>query len=189
MLISISGSQGSGKSTLVAKLTELGYSSVTRKTSRSILSDWGVTLEEVNANTLLTLRFQDEILERKMNDDMLAMQTSSAPVFTERSFADLWTYALVALGSTNTCSDWLDAYYRKCCAAQQIYDKVYYLRAGHFKPEHDGVRGSNRHYSRMVDLTMVDYFQQMTRPVRQCIIDTPNFEDRIAILTAHNPLE
>ena len=192
MLISISGSQGSGKSSLVQELAKQGYHVVTRKTSRSILAEWGYTLDQVNADNELTCKFQDEILKRKLDDDQSVdehqMGALKRATFTERSFADLWTYALVAMGSNNTYSDWLDEYYRKCMAAQQIYDKVYYLRAGHFKPEHDGVRGSNRHYSRMVDLTMIDYFSQMTQPTKQCIIETPNFEDRIAILTSHNPL-
>lgn len=189
MLISISGSQGSGKSTIIAKLAELGYGIVSRKTSRSILTDWGYTLDQVNENNELTCKFQDEILKRKFADDFKANHAdSNQVVVTERSFADLWTYALVAMGHNNSYSDWLDEYYRKCMAAQQIYDKVYYLRAGHFVPAHDGVRGSNRHYSRMVDLTMIDYFSQMTQPTKQCVIETPNFDDRVAILTSHNPL-
>lgn len=188
MLIAISSSQGAGKSTLITRLTAMGYDSVTRKTSRSILTDWNVRLEDVNADTELTIKFQNEILKRKISDDTIASENATQPVFSERSFIDLWTYSLIALGSTNSCSDWLDDYYRQCIAAQQIYDKVYYLTAGHFKPEHDGVRGSNRHYSRMVDITMAEYFQQMTIPTKQCIINTPNFEDRIAIITSHNPL-
>jgi len=188
MLCSVSGSQSCGKSTIIARLAELGYNTVTRKTSRSILTDWGYTLDQVNENNDLTCKFQDEILKRKLEDDRSSYNEAHKITFTERSFADLWTYALVAMGHNNAYSDWLDEYYRKCMAAQQIYDKVYYLRAGHFKPEHDGVRGSNRHYSRMVDLTMVDYFGQMTQPTRQCVIETPNLSDRIAILTSHNPL-
>jgi len=194
MLIAISGSQGSGKSSIISALSELGYITITRKTSRSILSDWGVTLTQVNSDNELTCKFQDEILKRKLEDDSVVEKMhklgklGASVVVTERSFADLWTYALVAMGSNNSYSDWLDEYYRKCMAAQQVYDKVYYLRAGHFKPEHDGVRGSNRHYSRMVDLTMIDYFGQMTQPTKQCIIETPNFNDRMAILTSHNPL-
>lgn len=193
MLVSVSGSQGSGKSTVLAELAKQGYRVVTRKTSRSILAEWGVSLDEVNSQPALTCKFQDEILNRKLADDQAIDDAATVGnikrvTFTERSFADLWTYALVAMGSKNEYSDWLDEYYRKCIAAQQIYNKVYYLRAGHFKPEHDGVRGSNRHYSRMVDLTMIDYFGQMTQPTKQCVIETPNFSDRMAILTSHNPL-
>ena len=188
MLVSICGSQSCGKSTLIAELAAQGYEVVTRKTSRSILTEWEMTLDQVNENNDLTCKFQEEILKRKLEDDRSSYEKAHKVTFTERSFADLWTYALVAMGSNNSYSDWLDDYYHKCMAAQQIYDKVYYLRAGHFKPDHDGVRGSNRHYSRLVDLTMVDYFSQMTQPARQCVIETPNFADRIAILKSHNPL-
>lgn len=195
MLIALSSSQGAGKTSIISKLATLNYGTVSRKTSRSILSDWNVTLDRVNSDPELTCKFQDEILTRKLLDDGSVLDAQHAHgtyeievAFTERSCADLFVYALVALGSNNSYSDWLDQYYHKCITAQQIYDKVYYLRAGHFKPEHDGVRGSNRHYSRMVDITMLDYFHQMTQPSKQCTIDTPSFEDRIAILMAHNPL-
>jgi predicted ATPase len=187
MLIAISSSQGAGKTTCIAALKDAGYGTVERKTSRSILSDWGVSLSDVNSNPDLTIKFQEEILTRKWADDVYANTQGVSVVFTERSFVDLWTYALVALGSHNQYSDWLDEYYRKCIVAQQIYDKVYYLTAGHFKVEADGVRGANRHYSRMVDTVMYDYYKQMTRPDRTCVIDTPNFEDRMTIFTTHNP--
>jgi predicted ATPase len=186
-MIAISGSQGSGKSVIVSKLKELGYTTVERKTSRSILSDWGVQLDQVNSNAELTIKFQEEILKRKLADDSISSDDGKVVAFTERSFVDLWTYSLVALGSNNQYSDWLDQYYRKCIKAQQVYSKVYYLTAGHFTVEHDGVRGSNRHYSRMVDTVMFAYYKQMTQSSRQCVIDTPSFEDRIAILTSHNP--
>ena len=47
MLIAISGSQGSGKSTILKRLEAENFRTINRKTSRSILKDWDVTLEEV----------------------------------------------------------------------------------------------------------------------------------------------
>lgn len=188
MLIAISSSQGAGKTTALQALSDRGYKIVERKTSRSILKDWGVSLQDVNSTPDLTIKFQDEILTRKLADDSQSVTDSTACVFTERSFVDLFTYSLVALGHDNRYSDWLDDYYHRCISAQQIYDKVYYFTAGHFKVEADGVRGSNRHYSRMVDITMFEYYKQMTAPSKQCVIDTPSFGDRVAILTSHNPL-
>ena len=58
MLVAISGSQGSGKSTVLAELQKRGHNVVTRKTSRSIMSDWGVTLKQVNNDHELTLGFK-----------------------------------------------------------------------------------------------------------------------------------
>lgn len=182
-MVAISGSQGSGKSSIIKELTSIGFSSIDRKTSRSILTDWDVTLHEVNNNTELTMKFQDEIIERKYADESATALESTCPLwFTERTYADLFTYALVALGKDNNCADWLSDYYKRCMIYQQSYDLVYYLKAGMFNVVHDGVRGSGRHYSRMVDLTMLDFTQQMTHNSRLTIIETPDLNERVNII-------
>lgn len=157
-LLAISGSQGTGKSTLISAL---GFPSIERKTSRSILADWNVTLSDVNNNPDLTLKFQDEILARKIADESAAVESNETWV-TERTYADLFVYALVVLGREDKYSSWIDEYYERCYAAQSAYSQVCYLTAGHFQPVADGVRGSNKHYSRMNDIVMLDYTQRMT---------------------------
>ena len=184
MLVAISGSQGSGKSTILNKIKELGFPVIERKTSRSILSDWGVTLQEVNNDCELTTRFQDEITRRKFEDEKEALKSKSTLWFTERTHADLFTYALVSLGKDNRYSDWLNEYYMTCMNYNQHYEKAFYLRAGQFNVEHDGTRGSNHHYSRMVDLTMLDMTQQMVHNSKLTIIETPDLMQRVAIITA-----
>lgn len=182
MLIAISGSQGSGKSTIISKIKEMGFNVIERKTSRSILSDWGVTLQEVNNNPELTTKFQEEITKRKYEDEMCAINNDHL-WFTERTHADLFTYALVSLGKDNQYSDWLNDYYTTCMKHNQAYDGVYYLRAGRFNIEHDGTRGSNMHYSRMVDLTMLDITQQMVHNSKLSVIETPDLTQRVNIIT------
>jgi AAA domain len=160
MLISISGSQGSGKSTLIQNIP---YKTIERKTSRSILADWDVSLDLVNSDPTLTIDFQDEILKRKLEDEAQAVQSDQIYV-TERTFADLFVYALIALGHHNKYSDWINQYYVKCVDAQiASYQKVFYLTAGHFSPVADGVRGTNAHYSTLVDKTLQHYTAQMTQ--------------------------
>lgn len=182
MLISISGSQGSGKSTIMKELQTRGFKTIERKTSRSILSDWKVTLQEVNNDPDLTIKFQNEIVERKFHDELKA--SASLDVwYTERSYGDLFTYALIALGNNNQYSDWIDEYYINCMRLQQTYDMVYYLKAGHFSIQHDGVRGSNSHYSRLADTAMYDFTQQMTHPTVLTVIDTPIIEQRVSIIS------
>lgn len=183
MLVAIMGSQGSGKSTILNGLKERGYNVVERKTSRSILTDWGVTLQEVNNNPELTIKFQNEIIMRKARDEEQSAICSNEIWFTERTFVDLFTYALVSLGKDNQYSDWLDEYYRMCMAFQQRYDYVYYLTAGHFNVEFDGVRGSNRHYSTMVDSTMLEFTNQMTLPHKLNIIRTPDLNERLTMIS------
>jgi predicted ATPase len=185
MLVAISGSQGSGKSTILNTIKELGFPIVDRKTSRSILEDWDVTLQDVNNDPELTTRFQDEITLRKFNDEKDAIQ-SDILHFTERTHADLFTYALVSLGKDNAYGDWLNQYYRTCMKFNQYYHMAFYLRAGSFAVEHDGTRGSNQHYSRMVDLTMLDITQQMVHNSKLTIIETPDLQQRVSIITAQS---
>lgn len=181
MLVACAGSQGSGKSTLLQCLNKSGYPIIQRKTSRSILNDWGVSLTEVNNNPTLTMKFQEEIIRRKFLDERDAMIMDEI-TFTERSYADIFAYSLVALGKDNQHSEWLSDYYLQCMEYQQSYDMVFYLTAGHFNVQADGVRATNRHYSKMVDLVMYEYTQQLTSSQRLNIINTPVLEERLTMI-------
>lgn len=181
MLVAISGSQGCGKSTILKRFEDAGLNVVGRKTSRSILQDWNVTLQEVNANPELTMKFQDEISNRKLLDEQRFIDSKEV-YFTERTHADLFTYALVSLGKDNQYSEWLQRYYENCMRLNQMYKHVYYLRAGHFNIEADGVRGANHHYGRMVDLTMLDMTQQMILPGKLTVVETPDLTQRVNMI-------
>lgn len=181
MLVTVSGAQGCGKSTILQQLEGLGYPVVQRKTSRSILSDWGKTLDEINDDPELSKLFQDEILTRKIQDEKDAVE-SDRICFTERTYMDLFVYALINLGKFNEHSEWLDSYYQRCLEAQSSYAKVFYVKSGLFTVVHDGVRGSNRHYSRMVDLILEDYTVHATQRDRLHTIEVANLPDRICFI-------
>jgi predicted ATPase len=181
MLVAISGSQGSGKTTVLNKLEQQGAQTIARKTSRSILTEWGVTLHQVNNDHDLTIKFQEEIIKRKYEDEQNAKYDTGV-WYTERTFADLFTYSLISLGKDNEYSDWLNGYYMRCMFYQQSYWKVFLLPAGYFAPEHDGVRGSNVHYSNMVDITLQEYTKRMTHPSKLSTITTPVLDERIAVI-------
>lgn len=174
MLIAIAGSQGSGKSTVVTALKDAGYDTIERKTSRSILSDWGVSLDEVNGDNELTAKFQDEITTRKWADELDAISSDKA-IFTERSHMDLFTYALISIGKNNEYANWLNEYYKTCHAYSQACTHVFYLPTGCFPVEADGVRGENIHYSDMVNDLMFKYtaraFPDKFTVVRDCTVD------------------
>jgi predicted ATPase len=180
-LVAISGSQGSGKSTIIKELEALGYNTVYRKTSRSILTDWGVTLQDVNNDTDLTIEFQKEIIKRKWDDELDA-SISSGIWFTERTYVDLAAYCTIVLGHNNNLSKFVSEYYYDCLQKNQIYSLVFYLKAGHFSIENDGTRGANPHYSRMVDVVMEDMMNTMILPDRTIVINTPILEQRVVTI-------
>lgn len=161
-LISISGSQGSGKSTLIRKIKEKmpEISIVERKTSRSILSEWNIPLSVINETPELSVKFQEEILQRKIDDDTALLQGDDV-VITERTPVDLFVYALVNMGKHNQWSDWLNQYYYKCKEACSIYDRVIFLPSGQFDVKEDGIRSHNQHYSTMIDSIMQTFYSKM----------------------------
>lgn len=180
MLVAISGAQGSGKSSIIQELSKT-HNVIQRKTSRSILNDWGVSLFEVNNDHDLTIKFQEEITKRKFEDEKDAI-FSDELYFTERSHADLFTYALISLGKDNNYSEWIDEYFGKCVYYNQAYSHIFYIKSGLFPVEHDGVRGSNSHYSRMADLVMQDVTKRMTLPNKLSVLNTGNFEQRVSLI-------
>lgn len=178
MLYAISGAQGCGKSTLLAALEERGYQVVSRKTSRSILSEWNMTLDEINADPELSMKFQLEILNRKAQDEHDAIHSDEVWL-TERTYMDLFVYALINMGKHNEFSTWIDAYYDKCLENQQHYDGIFYVRSGLFNVSHDGVRGSNQHYSKLVDLTLEHYTATSRSPLDIHTIDVADLDRRV----------
>lgn len=183
MLIAVSGSQGSGKSTVLKALKEQNHIVVERKTSRSILSEWGKTLSEVNNNFDLLIKFQEEIIQRKIFDEQeVVLKNPGKLVFTERTFADVFVYTMFACGKDNEYSQWIDEYYRRCLKFQQSYDLVFYLTGGLFRIENDGVRGVNMHYGKMVDICMLDYTNKMTHQSKFNVVNTTSHDDRVCTI-------
>lgn len=153
MLFAISGPQGSGKTTILNHLHHMGFPIVERKSSRSLLNDMNVTLDQVNDTPELCAEFQRKIVERKWNDEWKYHNTNTI-AFTERTFTDLFVYALVNLGKFNSYDQWINRYFDRCKYFNDYYTGVFHLNGGMFDIENDGVRGSNRYYGLMVD-TMI----------------------------------
>jgi predicted ATPase len=181
MLITISGAQGQGKSTVLSSLEKLGYNVVPRKTSRSILADWGMTLNEVNKYAPLTRRFQEEIIKRQQENDLSVLESPDIN-FSERSYADIFSYCMNILGPFNEYSDWLNDYYNRCKALQQGYDCVIFLsgRKG-YAPEDDGVRSINAHFTKMIDLVIKHYVGDFDNG-NVLYVDTPSHDERMELI-------
>lgn len=184
MIVAVSGSQGAGKTVLLSKLatTLPNVSMVERKTSRSILADWNVTLHEVNTDFDLTVKFQDEILKRKYQDEQAA-ELNGGLVFTERTMIDLLVYATVTLGHNNAFDNWLSTYGRSCISiTNTLYDHVFYITGGHFDVQADGVRGHNKFYSEMVDAAMIAFYKKHVAYSQLTVINVADLDERVALV-------
>lgn len=167
MIIAISGPQGCGKTTTLGLLPQEQV--IARKTARAILEDWKVTLQDVNEDADLTMKFQDELFKVKWTDE--ATFGFDGPrrdelMFTERTFADLFTYAAISIGKHNRCQQWLTDYYMKCINANlALYTGVYLLPRLPSQPvEHDGVRATSPYYSMLVEGAISQFTRSMRVP-------------------------
>lgn len=181
MIISLSGSQGQGKSTVLEGLRELGYNVVEQKTSRSILTEWGFTLNEVNKYPPLTKQFQREVIKRHFGN-MEPLIDSTDIHLMERSFADIFAYCMFAIGSFNEYDAFMDEYFIQCKTYQQAYRHVFYLTGRQIVPEDDGVRSTNKFFAQAVDREIWQMLIQMDALGRLTLVNTPNHKDRMTMI-------
>jgi hypothetical protein len=184
MIISISGAQGQGKSTILSSVKELGYDVIENKTARSILSDWGMTLDQVYLDKPLCVKFHDEILNR--HDTYCAPFYDSKSIsFIERSFADIFSYALAVLGPHNQYSNWLNEFYDQCLEKQTKMSGVMYLSGRIYTPEEDGVRSVNKHFMENIDNSIKKYLKEFSTVSGSHMVYDVNYADhkcRMAII-------
>lgn len=168
-VVAISGAQGQGKSTILAALEAEGYQTIPNKTSRTILSEWGMSLNEVNKYAPLTKIFQEEILARH-SEYMAPYIESHHTFFIERSFADIFTYCLFQLGPYNEYNEWVKDYYIRCQEQQQKLLGVIYLSGRTYTPEEDGVRSTNPFFSAAVDKLIYHHLTTFDIPTNKVLL-------------------
>lgn len=181
MLVAVSGGSGSGKSTIIELLEKEGYDVIKIKTARTILKEWDMTLQQVYSDLNLTMKFQDELVERKLQDEQESAMLRGI-TYTERTFADLFAFTVVNIGKYEAATQWLDEYYKKCMEYQQVYISVFYLKSGHFTIEADNTRVTNSHYVDLLNCSMELFTKQMTHPMALHLIDTPYIDQRVTII-------
>lgn len=181
MIITLSGSQGQGKSTVLSALEQNGFGVVPNKTARTILSDWGKTLNEVYLDKPLTVTFHEEIIKR--HEELCKPHYRSDDImFIERSYADIFSYALAVLGPFNEYSNWLNEFYEKCSDLQSHFSAALYLTGRDYTPQADGVRSTNIHFAKAIDASIQKHlkdFRDRTHTHKMFVIDTPDHEERL----------
>ena len=179
MIVGISGSQGQGKSTLIKEVanTNPDFIAADIQTARNVLAAENFTLDDINSNKELKKEFQEKFfIGHMMNISTLDHNKKN---MVERTFADVYAYALVALGPFNEYSEWLCGYKERCIRAQNLlFDRVIYLSGRVYTPEGDGVRSTNQDFSILVDSAIRRFSDEFTDG-GVILIDMPDLEERI----------
>ena len=167
MIIGISGAQGQGKTTLIKDLLyfngDKSIISTNIQTARSLLKELNTTLDDINRNVDKKIKFQEALLKRH-HFELSMLQHMKETYLVERTFADIFAYALVSVGPFNEYDDWVNSYYDNCLAAQQaVFDNVILLSGRDYTPEEDGVRSVNVHFSKLVDELIIKYTHEFSK--------------------------
>jgi hypothetical protein len=190
MIIGVSGAQGQGKSTLISDCdaSNSGGRKLWLQTSRKLLIDWGYTLGDVNKYAPLKVKFQDEIIKRHEKSLIWALEQASEAkhVFlSERTFADIFTYALASIGPHNEYSNWLDEYAEKCSEAQKKYfHTVLFLQGREYVPEDDGVRSVNIHFAHLANSMILHYAETFSNNDSLLVVNVSDRKSRVQHLNA-----
>lgn len=186
MLYSISGAQGCGKSVLLGKLhTQFGYNVIERKTASSILHDWNLTLSQVYDNDEIVCDFHNELIQRKWLDEYQLSYDANNIWLTERSFMDIFTYATILLGGKSQYNDWLNNLYEQCIEYQhELYTQVFYIPSNKFVEVDGGMRSNNKHFSKLVDLFLLDNLKSHTNTILLDDANSTQFIHEVITITS-----
>lgn len=180
MLSAITGSQGQGKSTTINHICSDGIiTKIVSNTAREVISKFfkGDTLEKIYSCPEKTVDMQELVFENHYN--LLKQYKEDKNYFiVERSFADLYTYALLRIGALNSYNQWLQEYKHKCHEAQRIFSNIFFLTGRTYTPEFDGVRSVNHDFSSIVDLTLKKTLHELNSESNIEIIDNPDLDYR-----------
>lgn len=150
MLVSISGAQCTGKSTVIEEIKKLKSQSSSIyhidyfKAARSIMAEMGVGVNDLEADSQLAIRFQTKLFRAKaLQDFEVKIENKDVDVvIVERSLADLFTYAELWLGQRNETGNniWLHSYKSFATEFGRMTDISFILPTGVFAHQDDGIR-------------------------------------------------
>jgi predicted ATPase len=133
-VVAVSGTQGGGKSTLLAGLKACGWKVDDFKVSRAVQAQLGwESLSQVMESPSTMMRFQQEVFRQKLERDTQLRSEAADFVLTERSFADIaayttywcWEHVDRRNWDFHTATAWLTPFLKACHVAQvQTYSAV-----------------------------------------------------------------
>jgi predicted ATPase len=155
MIVSLCGAQNSGKTTLLNDMKTLGFNAIEKNHARDALTQWNTTLEEVYTDPNKTVLFQEHILREKIECERDFVDSEDL-YLVDRSYIDLYVYALINLGRLNSFNGFINEYRVNCLEASKNHYATFYIFPHNNPIEKDGVRGVNKHYASMVNTVMYD---------------------------------
>jgi nicotinamide riboside kinase len=175
--IAISGSAGTGKTTLCHQIEDKFNIPVVSEGAREYLIENNLTLDEAKKDLK---KFQYSILNNKVKkiDELIGKNLS---FICDRSPIDNAVYAM--LGSKKEDDFWVDKYNNECVEQLSKFTHIVTLPWDNFKIEEDGIRHTNKWTEFLVNNTifnMVYSYQQLYNYIHIKLTKDDNYFDRLS---------
>lgn len=158
MIIGISGTHGTGKSTIMGALSKANQSVDRSQISRSAQTALGwATLKDATKTVNSTIEFQEAVLNAMYDRDHAIIKIGKqSAVFVERTPADVFSYANWWITQEHKCTDssvlsWLAGYKARCRFMQSLYHTTVIVRPHEqipFVPDPNRATLDNREFVR-----------------------------------------
>ena len=160
--IAFTGSEGSGKTTLINALADLLQVPKTVNFVRDALKDMGLTTPPAfDTDKELTKTFQHWLLQKRSIHEKFIF----SPFLADRSSIDMFAYTLSHLAREDDMQDFLDSYLKDCVAyAKDMYEFHFFIPSGRIPLVNDGLRNTQRYNARLMHYIMLGMLQDQAIP-------------------------
>ncbi len=173
--IAFTGSEGSGKTTLINSLADILKVEKTVNVVRDAIKDMGLEKPPAfGTDKKLTMEFQSWLLQKRAIMEKFLLQ----PFLADRSSVDMFAYTLSHLAREDDMQDFLDSFYQKCIDyAKSMYEFHFFVPSGRIPMVADGLRNTQVNNARLMHFIMLGILQENQIPFHE--IQSVGLQDRI----------
>jgi nicotinamide riboside kinase len=173
--IAFTGSEGSGKTTLINALADILQVPKTVNFVRSAMKDMGLEKPPAfGTDKELTKAFQHWLLNKRAVHEKFLL----SPFLADRSSIDMFAYTLSHLAREDDMQDFLNQYCQACVEyAKSMYEFHFFIPSGRIPLIDDGLRNAQQFNARLMHYIMLGMLQDQAIPFHT--IQSISLDDRI----------
>lgn len=173
--IAFTGSEGSGKTTLINTLADILQVPKTVNFVRDAVKDMGLDKPPAfGTDKELTKTFQYWLLQKRSIHEKFLF----SPFLADRSSIDMFAYTLSHLAREDDMQHFLNEYYHQCVEyAKSMYEFHFFIPSGRIPLVEDGVRNTQPFNARLMHYIMLGMLQD--QEILHHVIQSVTLKDRV----------